>query len=139
MTANSPPYRKVTPEEFERAARNAAAEDERLEEISAAFLDRFAGGGSVREFMLLPQIDVGFRAYIFFETDTEVEACRKSGLAQQMREFLSGCLRPLDGQEPDLLALEIDSHANVVRDFEGSYFLRLRAQQVQERGERSLR
>lgn len=36
--------------------------------------------------------------------------------------FLVAHLRQLDDEEVDLLALEVDSHANVVRAFDGSFF-----------------
>ncbi|MBK8545339.1 MAG: hypothetical protein IPL62_18495 [Caulobacteraceae bacterium] len=93
--------------------------------------------GLINEFTLLPQIDVGFRAYIFFASDAEVAACQSSGLKKEMREFLATELQALDSEE-DLLALEIDSYENIVRQFEGNYFLRLRSADVQERGKRHL-
>jgi|CXWL01.1.fsa_nt_gi hypothetical protein len=138
MKSGSPPYRPVPPEEARKAAEDAANEDAKLEAAAAAFLGAFGESGRVYEFTLLPQIDVAFRAYIFFESDAEAQACRTSGLLERMRTFLTARLTPLDDQEEDLLALEIDSHANVVRAFDGSYFLRLRSKEVQEQGKRTL-
>jgi hypothetical protein len=125
----------VTREEVARAREAAEAEDALIEEIEEAFLQRF---GVELRVNILPQIDVGFRAYIFFPSDADVAACREGPLEGQMREFLTQMLRALDDDDEDLLALEIDSHESVTRDFNESYFLRLRSGEVQERGRRKL-
>ncbi|MCX7356965.1 MAG: hypothetical protein NT015_02270 [Alphaproteobacteria bacterium] len=124
MTGEKPPY-------------HPEVEDALIEQIVEAFLERFSAA-NIASADILPQIDVGFRAYIFFRLDADAAACREGQLCEQMRAYLVKCLLPLDGDEADLLALELDSHESVVREFGGNYFLRMRSGEVQERGSRKL-
>lgn len=65
--------------------------------------------------------------YIFFPTDEDLEQHRETGRLQvieaHFRQLLAESQYP---QEQSLVHFYFDSHENVVKNYEGSYFYRLR-------------
>jgi hypothetical protein len=66
--------------------------------------------------------------YLFYGTDLDVETCGRDGRTARLQDMFLSILRQV-GYPAELLAavtFVIDSHENVERDYEGSYFYRLR-------------
>ncbi|HEX4997174.1 MAG TPA: hypothetical protein VFY29_03045 [Terriglobia bacterium] len=121
---------KNTPadEEFERASRLMEERARGLDQISEEALNYFRKRYSVCQVFVLDQIDVDFRAYVFFEKDKDVQESQRTGVQDEIAEFvLSALERAGRGKREDIrVAFEFDSDENVRRKFEGNYFLRLR-------------
>jgi hypothetical protein len=72
---------------------------------------------------------VDFRAYVFFQRDSDVAVAQQNGLADQIVDFVYEALERVGrGRRSEIkVAFEFDSHERVVTQFEGNYWLRLRA------------
>jgi len=116
-----------TDEEFARASRVMEERARNLDRVREAVLAHFGKRYPLHDFFILDQRDVDFRAYAFLERDEDVEAMRKRGLDRELLDFVYEELER-QGRGTDIdVALELDSHENVVARFEGDYSLRLRA------------
>lgn len=68
---------------------------------------------------------------VFYETDADLKAANENGNAGWFRTAFpeqlkfSAAVLPF-GQMPEEIRYEFDSHETVLRDYNGSYFLRLR-------------
>jgi len=115
-------------EEFEQASRAMEQRARGLDQVRESVLAEFGDPGGVCEFHILNQEDVDFRAYIFFRYDRDIQAAHQSGLATQIADRVYKVLeREGRGRRDDIeVAFEFDSHENVQKNFEGSYWLRLR-------------
>lgn len=110
-----------------RAKRYMRARMRGLNAIDDDFRRRFGSSAPLHHFELLPQLDVDYRAYIFFENEVDVEACEADGTAEQMRIFILDRLSDLKTEDGAVkVRFEFDSHENVLRNYEGNYFLRMR-------------
>jgi hypothetical protein len=70
--------------------------------------------------------DIG--VWIFFETDKELRSCEHSSLVDQIKTQYLCILRELNypfDLFPNVI-FQFDSHENVQRNYQGSYFYRLR-------------
>lgn len=76
---------------------------------------------------LMPQKDVGIRAYIFLRKEDDLVTCEKSGALRAMGDFLHARLAEagLGARNETKLAIEFDSKENVDQNFKGSYLLRM--------------
>ena len=116
------------PARFAWASRMAASRLRGHDEVRESVLARFRGRCPLHDFYILDQGDVDFRAYVFFDKETDLEACKASGISKEMIDFVSLELERVGRGKPEGLkvAFEFDSDENVVANFEGTYFLRLR-------------
>lgn len=122
--------KKIPSEEtIERALREMREEECGLDQVCEDVLARFGELGRLYEIFVLPQLDVDFRAYVFFHADKEVEAAHQTGLSEQIVDFVYEALERVGrGKRGDIeVAFEFDSDEHVKRSFEGDYSLRLRA------------
>ena len=75
--------------------------------------------------------DKNLGVLVAYETDEELELRNADGTSERLKteftEELENAMKvlPFD-QMPETIAFEFDSHENVVRNYRGSYFLRLR-------------
>ncbi len=115
-------------EDFDRAERLAKERSRGLDKVTARVLSRFKNLCPLHEFCIMDQIDVDFRAYVFFEKDEDIRECEDSGVNGQIVDFIYRALEHVGrGKREDItLAVEFDSDENVTANFEGDYFLRLR-------------
>lgn len=70
----------------------------------------------------------GIGVWVFYETDANLQENGGSGRNSEIREHLFSALRAArypSSEFPEVV-FEFDSHENVVRTYEGSYFYRLR-------------
>ena len=99
-----------------------------LDEVRNSVRDHFETLCTLHDFFILDQRDVDFRAYIFFETNVQVESAEKSSIKDEIKRFVYSELERLGRGKPGEIkvAFEFDSHENVETNFEGDYYLRLR-------------
>jgi hypothetical protein len=121
----------VPPDHALRVARAHKRMKERMDHLSdigAQFLRRFQAATPLDHFEILPQIDVNFRAYIFLRKDSDITAGEANGTNNEMRDFVYDKLEEFGRGKRDeiTVSFEFDSFENVQRNFEGSYFLRMR-------------
>ena len=78
-------------------------------------------------FAIMPQGDPDFRAYVFFKKNKDIEACKGSGIVQDIIDCVYAELeRAGRGKKEDItVAFEFDSDENVIANFEGNYGDRL--------------
>src|SRR5690625_1085357 len=114
-------------EDFERAARKMAERSRNLDKLREMFLQRFGSRYPLHEFCIMPQRDVDFRAYVFFDKNNDVETSKESGLNEEIIDFVYESLEFLGrGRRGEVtVVFEFDSNENVEENFEGDYYLRL--------------
>ena len=103
------------------------AEMRGLDGVAQRFQERFGSSSSLHHFEIIPQIDVDFRAYIFLVSNADLATCEADGTASRMKEFVREAVSLIHPSAAKSVAFEMDSFENVRRNFEGNYFLRLRA------------
>lgn len=104
-----------------------------LIETAKESLMRWAGSQRIpvhRIEYVVPFVDTNFglNAWFFYETDEQLQQAEGKGWSDRLSTALARLLRNL-GYAPEwLLKIQFffDSHENVVRHYEGSYFYRLR-------------
>jgi hypothetical protein len=129
LEGNAMSSKKIpTPEEFARASRLAAERSRGLDQVRQGVLERFCGRCPLHEFYILDQLDVDFRAYVFFERTADISACQQSGINAEIVDFVYAELDRLGRGPRDRIkvAFEFDSDENVTTHYEGNYFLRLK-------------
>jgi len=115
-------------EELDRASKMMEQQFVNLDAVKNNVLERFKCKCPLYDFRILPQGDDGFRAYVFFETDLDVEECNTNGIVDELQAFVIKELERAGRWTKDetIVAFEIDSDENVTANYEGDYFLRLR-------------
>ncbi|MBE1491864.1 hypothetical protein [Plantactinospora soyae] len=84
----------------------------------------------VRVEFVVPFVETDFDAsvWLFYDTDASAELCARTGVTADVEQKFMSILSD-DGYPAGWLAetsFQVDSHENVERNFEGSYFYRLR-------------
>jgi hypothetical protein len=99
-----------------------------LSDIIALFKSRFGTSAPLQHVEILPGRDNQFGVVVFFKTDADIAECEANGTSQAMRDFVYEQLEAFGkGKREELdVQFEFDSHENVQKNFEGSYFLRMR-------------
>lgn len=72
--------------------------------------------------------DFGLWVWFFYETDDQLQSAVRTGWSEALKAELLRALRSTGYAEEwlDAVGFAFDSHENVLRDYEGSYFYRLR-------------
>lgn len=110
-------------------AKAAIAEDNKhLDDVTALFNERFAHCTPLDHFAVSGAGNHRFGAAIFFRRHDDIAEAERKGLDREMMEYVYVLLAKFGrGQREELdVEFEFDSRENVDRNFEGSYFLRLR-------------
>lgn len=115
-------------EELDRASKMMEQQFSSLDAVKNNVVKHFKSECPLYDFRILPQGDNGFRAYVFFETDRDVEECKKNGIVDDLKDFVVQELIRVGRWTEDktIIAFELDSDENVTANYEGDYFLRLR-------------
>lgn len=115
-------------EEFERASKQMEESSFNLDRIRVLFKQHFKNRCPLYEFYILPQRDVNFRSYVFFEKNSDIEKYMAEGIIQEMKEFLLKHLEIFGrgSRAETTVAFELDSDENVKANYKGDYFLRMR-------------
>jgi hypothetical protein len=86
----------------------------------------FAGRIPLHEVFLFPGATAGYQAYVFYESDADIEACRSSDLEQAIKDAIcKGLASTSEGNQPTV-AFTFDSHENVKKQCNGDYWKYLR-------------
>jgi len=117
-----------TDDEFEQASRMMEERSRNLDEIRDLLKQHFSKKCPLYEFYILPQRDVNFRAYVFFEKDSDIDKCKSDGIVQEIENYIFNELERLGrGRREEItVAFELDSNESVEANYEGDYFLRMR-------------
>ena len=101
---------------------------EHLDTIRERACQRILGAAPLHEIHLVPIAVQHIEVYVFYERDSDLHECRESGDTRKVKTILAEELnRGGRGSEAGVqVYFEFDSHENVVKNYEGSYFLRLR-------------
>src|SRR4051812_27357661 len=117
-----------TDEEFVRASRLMKESFRNLDMVREEVLRHFKGRCQLHNIWILPQMDVDFRAYVFFKKDEDVKASKSNGVQEEIIEYVySGLERAGRGKRNAIkVAFEFDSDENIKVKFNGNYDHRLR-------------
>ncbi len=117
-----------TEDEFERASKFMEERSRHLDTIRDRLKMHFSKLCPLYDFYILPQRDVNYRAYVLFEKENDIDSCKRNGIVEQIKEFIFDELERYrkEKRENITVAFELDSNENVILNFEGDYFLRLR-------------
>jgi len=115
-------------EDFARADRLAKERFRNLDVVAEHVKQHFMPICPLHNVYIFSERDVNFRACVFFKKDSDIEACKRGGIVDQIAEFIREELeRAGRGKKEDTtVAFEIDSDENVDRSFAGGYWERLR-------------
>jgi hypothetical protein len=115
-------------EDFARADRMMEESFRNLDTVEKNVILRFKEVCPLHDFTLLPHDENSFEAYVFFEREKDIEECKQSGVSQAIVDFVYEELeRAGRGSKSEIdVQFEFDSHENVLENYEGDYFLRLR-------------
>jgi hypothetical protein len=115
-------------EDLDRAKRKMAERDRHLTQVCENVKNRFLSNCPLHNVYILWQRDVDFRAYVFFNTDTDVVECKSNGTITAIESAVYEELERFGrGKRGEIVvAFEYDSNENVDRKYEGDYLLRLR-------------
>ena len=115
-------------EELDRASKMMEQQFESLDVVKDTVVSRFKNACPLYDFHILPQGEDGFRAYVFFITEEDLQKCTETGIVEEIKaciyEELQRVGRGKIGETT--VAFELDSDENVTANYEGDYFLRLR-------------
>lgn len=115
-----------------RAMKALADDNRHIEEIALQFKAKFYSSPRLDQFFLGGVTNdegrLQFGASIFFKTEADIADSEADGTSQAMRDFIYEKLEEFGrGKRHELnVQFEFDSFDNVQKDFEGSYFLRMR-------------
>lgn len=115
-------------EDFARAKKFMAERYRNLDAVENAIKLRFLPHSPLHNVYLLAQEDVDFRAYVFFQMDADVLACKADGTTSAIEDaFYEELARYGRGKRGEIVvAFEWDSNENVERNYDGDYLSRLR-------------
>ena len=116
-------------EDFARAHKLSAEESRNLDKVSENVKRHYKEICPFHDVYLFPERG-NFRACVFFKEDKDLESCMRSGITQEMEDFIYTELeRAGRGAKGKIaVAFEFDSDERVNAEFDGNYYgCRLRA------------
>lgn len=98
-----------------------------IEEVKTAVLKRIQADALVHTIHFVPIGDMKIEVYVFYETEDALKEYEESGVSEALLSLITNelekiCRGPRQGVE---IQFELDSHENVIANYEGSYYLRL--------------
>ena len=114
-------------EDFKRASRLMKERSSKLDAVRDAVRSKFKLRGSLHDFFILDQMDVDFRAYVFFQTNDALVASERNGLRDEIVDYVYSELARVGrgGRGKSRVAFEFDTDENVTANFGGDYYLRI--------------
>ncbi len=122
----------MTNEDLEAALKRADAADRHdyrgLREVTDNVHQSFKGRGGFFKINPFVHEDDEFHVFVFFNLDRNIEAAHESGLLAEIEDAIYEELEKVGRGTRDEISvqLEVDSDENVQRNYNGSYFNRLR-------------
>jgi hypothetical protein len=123
--------RQEVPPDFElriaRAKKRHRENNAHLSEIVTLFKSKFLLATPLDD-AFISGVNTHIAAVIFFKKDSDIAECESNGTSQQMRDFIYDKLEEFGrGKRGEIgVVFVFDSFENVERNYEGSYFLRMR-------------
>lgn len=115
-------------EDFARAERHVRERHRGLHVVVRNVHDRFATRCPLRKFAIFPSRKPhSFHAYVFYERDRDIEACAANGTTDEIIAFAHAELERVGRGKMDEteITFEVDSHENVLANFDGDYLYRM--------------
>ncbi|TBW45607.1 hypothetical protein EZI54_23480 [Marinobacter halodurans] len=115
-------------ENFLRAKAAMRKDDHGLSEVRERILAQLKSKG-LHEFMVLYSRKTDtFGAYVFYEMDNQISEAAESGLSGEIKSLVIDELERVGrgSKESIKINFEFDSHENVLKNYEGDYYNRLR-------------
>ena len=99
-----------------------------LSEVKERVIQRLPAHGIVHQIHFIPINAEHLEIYVFFNRDEDLAVSEKSGVTQTIKNYFNEELEQVSrgANSGVTLRFEFDSHENVLKNFQGSYFLRLR-------------
>ncbi|HEY0085928.1 MAG TPA: hypothetical protein VGB65_08450 [Allosphingosinicella sp.] len=115
-------------EEFDRLYRKNSDKWEGLDDICEGVVRHFADSVEIIKVFILPQGDVNFRGYVFFESASDLRTAETKGLLPEVQKYMSEELAREKGRGEwyPSVDVEFDTAENVQNNFKGSFWYRLR-------------
>ena len=113
--------RVPTEEDFARAHDHMEAQNRLFATIRDNVFRSFAGRLPLHEIFLFPGPTTDYEAYVFYESDADIEACRGSDVEQAIRDAICRELASTSDVSSPTVAFKFDSHENVERQCNGNY------------------
>ena len=117
-----------TEEDFRKAEEADAKRNRGLSDAAETIKREFKLRGVHQVFLFYSSSIDEFGAYVFYNDNKAVRSAGQNGLSDKIRHSIYKELeRHGRGNRDEItLTVEFDSHENVVENYEGDYFLRLR-------------
>lgn len=99
-----------------------------LNMVEKRVMERLLDGNIVHGVHFVPINEQRLEIYVFFNRDEDIAKCEESGVTQTIKDYFNEELNRVNrGSAAGVkVRFEFDSHENVVQNFRGNYFLRLR-------------
>lgn len=83
---------------------------------------------NIYDIHFVPMLDFRLEVYVFYESNEDVIQNQLSGDTDRVKELFLDALSTLDYKKhfPNRITFIFDSNENVVKNYEGNYFFRLR-------------
>lgn len=115
-------------EDFLRAKAAMRRDDHGLSEVREKILAQFKTKGLHELMILYSRKTDALGVYVFYESDNQISEADESGLAKDIESLVFEELERVGrgSKEGIKVSFEFDSHENVIRNYEGDYYNRLR-------------
>ena len=115
--------RKVpTEEDFARAHAAMAAELRILATVRDCVMRSFLFHLPLHDILLFPSRKTNYQAYVFYESNADVESCRVSGADEELKYAIAQAFASTsDTGTAPTVAVEFDSYENVKKKCNGDY------------------
>lgn len=111
-----------TDEDFARADAHMAAQNRMFATIRGDVFNSFASRIPLHDIFLFPGPTTDFEAYVFYESDADIDVCRASGVEQAIKDAISQAFAARrDNGTPPTVTFNFDSHENVKKQCNGNY------------------
>ncbi len=74
----------------------------------------------------IPIDDISLEVYVFYKKDDDIVENQKNGVTEKIKETFINIIYDIDCTRFNEISFVFDSHENVIKNYEGSYFFRLR-------------
>jgi hypothetical protein len=110
-----------TEEDFARAEAHMEAQNRMFATVRDNVFRSFAGRVPLHEIFLFPGPTTDYEAYVFYESDADIEACRGSGVEQAIRDAICQEFASTSDARSPTVAFKFDSHESVKKQCNGNY------------------
>lgn len=115
-------------EDFLRAKAAMKRDNHGLSQVRESVLTKFSMVGLYEFMILYSRKTNAFGAYVFYEKANQILKANESGLSKEIERLVLDELERVGRGAKDRIkvSFDFDSHENVVQNYEGDYYSRLR-------------